>query len=215
MKPKHKSVFCNDCQRTKILFDSEEEAQRFLKFNTDEILSESYKAPVRVYYCNLCGGWHTTSRENKNIGLTRGEQYASFVDKCVELDTLINSIEKEDDEFAAVRKIKESRLLFENLKRYRLTDPHLFCKVMRKLARVDSNFCETETLNDCIITFKAFVDKSDRVRYKNMGLCISMLEKAFEILNLMPSKGMDLTEYERFKGKILRRINNMQKRFGV
>lgn len=54
MKPVKNKVFCIDCGRTKQLFESESKADNFIKFNGEEILEESAKAPIRSYYCSSC-----------------------------------------------------------------------------------------------------------------------------------------------------------------
>ena len=62
MKPKNR-VFCYQCNRRKLLFETEKKAFNFIKFNAEEILEESGRAPNRVYYCTSCGGYHVTSSE--------------------------------------------------------------------------------------------------------------------------------------------------------
>lgn len=62
MKPTTKKlIFCPACQRPKMQFPTEGKANRFLKYNTDEILEESGRAPIRSYYCPMCCAWHVTS----------------------------------------------------------------------------------------------------------------------------------------------------------
>lgn len=65
MKPKKNRVYCEELGRTKMLFPSEKKAMNFIRFNTDEIIEETGKAPVRCYYCNSCAGWHVTSNPNQ------------------------------------------------------------------------------------------------------------------------------------------------------
>ena len=60
MKPKI-CYFCVACQRPKMLFETQEEADRFIAYNRGDILRGRRKAPVRSYYCEICGGWHVTS----------------------------------------------------------------------------------------------------------------------------------------------------------
>lgn len=60
MKPKNR-VYCQSCKKSKLQFESESKALNFIKFNADEILEETGKAPIRAYYCNLCCCWHVTS----------------------------------------------------------------------------------------------------------------------------------------------------------
>ena len=70
MKPS-KRIYCRECGRSKLLFETEQKALRFIKFNADEIETETGRKPERAYYCVCCGGWHTTSMKNKPHSLTR------------------------------------------------------------------------------------------------------------------------------------------------
>ena len=54
-------VFCLGCQRNKMLFESQSKADNFIKYNSEGILEENGKAPVRSYYCEFCFGYHVTS----------------------------------------------------------------------------------------------------------------------------------------------------------
>lgn len=62
MKPTKNRVFCKDCDRIKMLFETEKKAETFMCFNREEIETESGYGPQRSYYCVFCGGWHITSR---------------------------------------------------------------------------------------------------------------------------------------------------------
>ena len=62
LKPK-KLIYCPDAGRKKMLFPSEEKALRFMEFNNGNIRKASGFAPVRVYFCRLCGGFHLTSAD--------------------------------------------------------------------------------------------------------------------------------------------------------
>lgn len=73
MKPSKKNVYCNDCGRTKMLFETEKKAENFMRFNNEEIESESGYSPQRSYYCIFCLGWHLTSIKEK-IGISKKEQ---------------------------------------------------------------------------------------------------------------------------------------------
>lgn len=77
-KPKH-TVFCNDCGRSKLLFETEKKADTFIKFNADTISNENGKKPIRSYYCIACGGWHVTSQK------LRDDVKATFSDKMISL----------------------------------------------------------------------------------------------------------------------------------
>jgi hypothetical protein len=73
MKPTKNRVFCKDCERTKMLFETEKKAENFIKFNYEEIEATSGYRPQRSYYCLFCDGWHTTSMKEQ-IGLSKKEQ---------------------------------------------------------------------------------------------------------------------------------------------
>ncbi len=73
MKPSKSRVFCNDCKRSKILFETEKKANRFISFNQEVIKKEKGYAPKRSYFCSFCCGWHTTSVEGE-IGLSKHEK---------------------------------------------------------------------------------------------------------------------------------------------
>lgn len=75
MKPVKNKVFCIDCGRSKQLFESESKADNFIRFNGEEILEESDKAPIRSYYCPSCGGWHVTSSPIARNVKTRSERF--------------------------------------------------------------------------------------------------------------------------------------------
>lgn len=66
MKPKKNRIYCNACGGVRILFPTKKKADNFIRFNADEIMDETGKAPVRSYYCKLCGGWHVTSSSNRD-----------------------------------------------------------------------------------------------------------------------------------------------------
>nr|MBC7614365.1 hypothetical protein [Pseudopedobacter sp.] len=73
MKPTKNRVFCKDCGRVKMLFETEKKAAHFIAFNQEEITMESGIAPQRSYFCQFCGGWHLTSIKEK-IGQTKNEK---------------------------------------------------------------------------------------------------------------------------------------------
>ena len=50
MKPTRNKIHCPECGRAKMLFESEEKAINFMRFNNEQIKEETGKAPVRAYY---------------------------------------------------------------------------------------------------------------------------------------------------------------------
>ena len=73
MKPTKNRVYCNDCGKTKMLFDTEKKADNFIAFNQEEIRKEAGYAPQRSYFCLFCGGWHITSIK-EDIGKSKNEE---------------------------------------------------------------------------------------------------------------------------------------------
>ena len=65
MKPIKNQIFCVACGRPKMLFETKAKADNFIKFNSSEMMEESGKAPIRSYYCEICGGYHVTSNNSK------------------------------------------------------------------------------------------------------------------------------------------------------
>ena len=64
MKPKNR-VYCYECGRPKMVFETEKKANTFIKFNSEIIEEENGFKPIRTYFCESCNGWHITSQEEK------------------------------------------------------------------------------------------------------------------------------------------------------
>ena len=60
MKPSKSRQYCLDCGKMKTVFNSEGAAKKFIEYNSEDILNEGGYAPTRVYYCDMCCGWHVT-----------------------------------------------------------------------------------------------------------------------------------------------------------
>lgn len=102
-----------------MLFDSEQAAQNFIKFNHDEILEENGKAPTRAYYCDMCLGWHVTSMDSfdttssyevleKRVGL---HPYSKMLDADVaNLQVLFGEGKYEECFHLAMERLKHYRI---------------------------------------------------------------------------------------------------------
>lgn len=92
-KPKNR-VLCPDCDREKMLFETEKKAQLFIEYNWESLTDDKNK--LRVYYCPACCGYHISSHKyngdnrntdrlinkyNKDKGLD--EEYFSLRDECL------------------------------------------------------------------------------------------------------------------------------------
>ena len=62
-RPKNNKVWCPDCGRKKMFFESESKAKNFIKWNGDEI--DTHGGELRPYYCPSCCGWHISSKPHK------------------------------------------------------------------------------------------------------------------------------------------------------
>lgn len=60
MKPTRNRIFCHECQKHKMLFQSQKSADNFILFNHDGIYESTGFAPIRSYFCPACNGWHVT-----------------------------------------------------------------------------------------------------------------------------------------------------------
>lgn len=85
MRPS-KRIYCRECGRSKLLFETEKKALTFIKFNADAIEQEKGFAPTRAYFCECCGGWHTTSMQhtpNKTDRTKKAiERYKKDIGEC-------------------------------------------------------------------------------------------------------------------------------------
>ena len=54
---------CPECFRQKMLFETKEQANNFIKWNGDDI--DTHGGVLRSYFCPACGGWHITSKPYK------------------------------------------------------------------------------------------------------------------------------------------------------
>lgn len=61
-------IFCYGCRKHKMLFETQAKADNFIRYNSENILEEKGKAPVRSYYCEMCGGYHVTSNPSEEVG---------------------------------------------------------------------------------------------------------------------------------------------------
>lgn len=68
MKPTRNHVFCYGCRKHKMIFETQAKADNFIRYNSEDILEENGKAPVRSYYCQICGGYHVTSNPSSEVG---------------------------------------------------------------------------------------------------------------------------------------------------
>lgn len=115
MKPKKNQIFCVACGRPKMLFETKAKANNFIKFNSSEIMEESGKAPIRSYYCEICGGYHVTSNNSKTHAEwldIRDKVLAEEVDRRVKTNLKPKSNQKQTNQEPKSKraKAKENKL---------------------------------------------------------------------------------------------------------
>ena len=115
MKPTKNQIFCVACGRPKMLFETKAKANNFIKFNSSEIMEESGKAPIRSYYCEICGGYHVTSNNSKTHAEwldIRDKVLAEEVDRRVKANLKTKSNQKQTNQEPKSKgaKTKENKL---------------------------------------------------------------------------------------------------------
>ena len=104
MRPTKNRVYCYGCQRSKMLFESKEKADKFITYNSEGMLEENGKAPVRSYYCEMCGGYHVTSNPSLVAGESLNqrdqrmiEQFANYNKGADEHKKILEEISRKTD----------------------------------------------------------------------------------------------------------------------
>ena len=113
MKPTKNQIFCVACGRPKMLFETKAKADNFIKFNSSEIMEESGKAPIRSYYCEICGGYHVTSNNSKTHAEwldIRDKVLAEEVDRRVKANLKPESNQKQTNQEPKSKGAKENKL---------------------------------------------------------------------------------------------------------
>jgi len=113
MKPIKNQIFCVACGRPKMLFETKAKADNFIKFNSSEIMEESGKAPIRSYYCEICGGYHVTSNNSKTHAEwldNRDKVLAEEVDRRVKANLKSESNQKQTNQEPKSKGAKENKL---------------------------------------------------------------------------------------------------------
>lgn len=113
MKPRKNQIFCVACGRPKMLFKTKAKADNFIKFNSSEMMEESGKAPIRSYYCEICGGYHVTSNNSKTHAEwldIRDKVLAEEVDRRVKANLKTKSNQKQTNQEPKSKGAKENKL---------------------------------------------------------------------------------------------------------
>lgn len=114
-------IYCPDCRKRKVLFESESQANNFIKFNSQDIEAANGYAPIRSYYCPLCCGWHVTSLEESlwqdkptiaELILKEKQKMKETIAKRATMHKQEPVCQKESEETAREQLLKEIKALF-------------------------------------------------------------------------------------------------------
>ena len=86
MKPKHNRVMCPECFKQKMLFETQKQADNFIKWNGEDI--DTHGGELRSYFCPACGGYHITSKPYKKVYEHNTENLIKRYEKALETDKL-------------------------------------------------------------------------------------------------------------------------------
>lgn len=177
MKPSKHRVYCQDCGRHKLNFESEKKANTFIKFNSEDIEEESGYAPKRVYYCISCGGWHLTSNEQALQSKSRSER-------------MIERYEK-DKEKRALEKERATKLRLEKAPEITKRLHNVRCLIKKaKEYLEESNLSQcTVSLNGAATELKVAWTISGREKaMKKLRIAINELREKVKIIGMEKSK---------------------------
>lgn len=125
MKPKNR-VYCHDCGRFKMLFETEKKAMTFIKFNADELMQTNGYVPLRAYYCEACCGWHLTSSKQ----YTRKKTLTESVIERYQAERQILKAERKAEEKKKNQKVKQLKAIYETIEKNNVDVER--CKLLKK-----------------------------------------------------------------------------------
>lgn len=169
MKPTKNQIFCVACRRLKMLIKTEAEAQAFIRFNSGDILKVSRKAPVRSYYCQLCGGYHVTSNNSKSHTEwldIRDKVLAEEVDRRVKANLKPKTNQKQTNQEPKSKGAKGNK--FDIVEQSEQSDI-LMTKGMLDEAR--------ELLEECCFRLQAVEQRMNEAKLEGFIRCKNQMEK--------------------------------------
>jgi hypothetical protein len=170
MKPTKNNFYCNDSGKPKIRFETEKEANTFLKFNADNIEAETGIKPIRSYHCISCNSWHVTSKKAPLFVKSKTEAILEIYEKHkaeIKLQKAKLEIQKVDN-----NKIKEEVLKETKAKREKLIELLKLLKINIELIK---NLIKTENQSKCFQIFDDSFRMIDDIR-----ITIKELELLYE-----------------------------------
>lgn len=82
MKPNNNRVMCPECFKQKMLFETQKQADNFIKWNGEDI--DTHGGELRSYFCPACGGYHITSKPYREVYEHNTENLIKRYEKALE-----------------------------------------------------------------------------------------------------------------------------------
>ena len=166
MKPTKNQFFCSDCSKIKMRFETEDKANRFLKFNANEIEEETGLRPERSYHCIACDSWHITSKKEvwniKSKSEVVIEKYKQYKEEKKQNKTKIIANQRE---FRKIEDIKKQ----ENINIKEQTDKETKAK--------------REELNKLLKTIESNIDTIKTLKkFEKIDGCMEILNNSYSML---------------------------------
>ena len=200
MKPKNR-VFCIQCLRHKMLFESESKALNFINYNSDAVKGESGFAPVRAYYCSACGGWHVTHHKHDNDSIER-KLNSIYDDVNNALGDLVNMIKNRD--YDGVYKFGINiHFRIDGYKKLaeHLHSPSHIQTAVSLVNKLDDIIIDTfNTLYDTVVDFENNVSETADIKVYNWAISIGWSMLGF------------ISKSDAIKEQLKERINDVKRR---
>jgi hypothetical protein len=177
MKPTKNNYFCIKANKTKLRFNTQKKAERFIEFNQFEILKQNNKMQIRTYYCDSCQAFHVTSKK----------EFISLADKSLdELNLILSNSWKRLDLILKTNNFKLKKVYLIELGNNILKLNELFQSSYHKKSLIRFN-----TLKSVLIYNEFFLDlfindKSTKISSKaNNKILILKDNKTFNHINTL------------------------------
>ena len=197
-----------------MLFESEQKALKFMEFNQDLMLEENGKAPIRAYYCEVCGGWHLTSHlYNGHYDQTRGSALMESVSLLLHMEELLREMKHADDTVTKFQLQREFQRIAERVGElpYRNQMKYERClRQFKKLCVADSDevrakACHTR-INEALLAF------SEAMQAKDVKRGVGILSDFYDLIVEGEKQGYvneEVQHYRQLAERMLSRLENL------
>lgn len=152
-------IFCYGCRKHKMFFETQAKADNFIRYNSENILEEKGKAPVRSYYCEMCGGYHVTSNPSEEVGERLNQRDHLRIER-------LTNYKREIEEVKVISSLLSQRLV--NIR------AHLF-------------FGEVLEAEDLLDICKLDIEELSSHQFRGGGKLTTLKERVEKMFNLLAS----------------------------